>query len=194
MLDVPGCCDSHRLPKAVAVVKRTPDHCAGQTRLQKIGLPGAPGHDVVDLEGHADTQQQRQCNDVGEIQRHADQDTNLQRHDACEQQRDERQQHIAEPPQNDPQQDGNRDQRVESGLQECPDDGPARFKDGNRPAGCIRIDGEHGARERPQHLGVVGIAFRGDFDACAPVRRDPLAFERVRQIVFCNPLRAHEAA
>ena len=124
MLDVPGSLRQPQAPEGRCRGQGTPDHCTGQTRLQQIRPPGAPGHDVVDLERHADAQQQRQRDDVGEIQRHADQDTNLQRHDACEQQRDERQQHIAEPPQNDPQQDGDRDQRVESGLQECPDDGP----------------------------------------------------------------------
>ena len=52
------------------------------------------------------------------------------------------------------------DQRVDAGLDEGRDHGVAGLQDRDRAADRVRVDGQHGAREIAQHLGVVGIAFR----------------------------------
>ena len=44
----------------------------------------------------------------------------------------------------------------------------AGFQDRDRPAAGVRLDREHGARELPQRLVVVGIAFRTDLDPGRP--------------------------
>ena len=89
--------------------------------------------------------------------------------------RHQRQQHIAEPPQNDPKQNRDRNERVKPRFEECPDDRAARFKDRNRTAGGVWINGKDRARERPQYFCVVGIAFWRNFNASAPVAAPPTA-------------------
>ena len=118
MLDVPGWLENHRLPKAVAVVSALKKTARVRLVCRRLRLPGAPRHDVVDLERDADAEQQRQRDDVGEVERQADQHAGLQRDHAGEQQRDQRQQNVADPPQHDPQQDRDREQRPEAGLDE----------------------------------------------------------------------------
>ena len=55
----------------------------------------APIHHEIDVEGHADPQQERQGDDVGEIKRQADQDRRRQRQQSRQQQRRERHQNVA---------------------------------------------------------------------------------------------------
>ena len=49
--------------------ERAEDHGASEARRQELRLSLAPCHDVVDLEGDADAEQQRQRDDIGEIER-----------------------------------------------------------------------------------------------------------------------------
>ena len=183
MLDVPGMA---RKPQAAERGRRgagAEDHRAGEPRLQQVGLPLAPRHDVVDLERDADAEQQRQRDDVGEIQRQADQHADFQRDDAGEQQRHQRQQHVAEPAQRDPQQDRDRDQRAGAGLDEGADDRAARLEDRDRPADRGRA---RRAARRARNCAAPccrWIAARRDLDTRLPVRRHPLADELRRQVV-----------
>ena len=52
--------------------------------------------------------------------------------------------------------------------------GVAGFEDRDRPAGRVRLDRQHGAREIAQRLVVVRIALRQHLDARAAVRRQPV--------------------
>src|SRR5207249_8335576 len=45
---------------------------ARQRRLQQVGSARAPRHDIVDLEGDADAEQQRHRDDVGKVERQPD--------------------------------------------------------------------------------------------------------------------------
>ena len=163
--------------------QRAPDHGARQARLQQVGLPGPPRHDVVDLERDADAEQQRQRDDVGEIQRHPDQHANLERDEAGQQQRHERQQHVAEAPQHDPQQDRDRNQRKDAGVDEGLHDGLAGLQDRHRRADRIRELRLDGAREVAQRFVVVGIALRRRLDPHAPVGGDPLPQHGLGQVL-----------
>jgi hypothetical protein len=86
---------------------RTEDDGTRKARLEQAGLAGSPGHDVVDLECHADAEQQRQGDDVCEIELQSDHDADFERYDAGQQERQERHEDIAEPPQCDPKHDRN---------------------------------------------------------------------------------------
>jgi hypothetical protein len=72
MLDVPGSLEKYRLPKAVAVVQALNVTARVSTDCNNLGLPLAPGHDVINLESHADAEQERQCDDIGEVERQID--------------------------------------------------------------------------------------------------------------------------
>ena len=159
MLDVPGWLESHRLPKAVAVVSALKMIARVRLDCSSLRAARAPRHDVIDLERDADAEQQRQRDDVGEIERHIEQHAQLERQKAREQQRHERQQHVAEAAQGDPEQDRDREQRPESGLDEGIDDGVAGFLKGDGRAGRVGRDREHGLCELAQDLVVVRIAF-----------------------------------
>lgn len=56
------------LPKATALVSPL-NTTARQRRLQQPGLPGAPRHDIINLEGDTDAQQKRKRDDIGEVDR-----------------------------------------------------------------------------------------------------------------------------
>ena len=94
MLDVPGWWENHRLPKAVAVVQALKKNGSRQARLQKLGLSRPPRHDVVDFEGDAHAQKQRQRNDVGEIQLQSDRHADFERDDDGDQERHKGQRDI----------------------------------------------------------------------------------------------------
>ena len=164
--------------------QRAPDHGPRQARLQQVGLPGPPRHDVVDLEGDADAEQQRQRDDVGEIQRHPDQHADLERHEAGEQQRHQRQQHVAETPQHDPQQDRDRHQREDAGVDEGPHDRLAGLQDRDRRADRFRKLRLDGARKAAQRFVVVGIALRRRLDPHAAVGGDPLVLQPAGQVLL----------
>ena len=72
MLDMPGIARRPHATERNRVGHGAEYHRSGQSRLQQAGLPGAPCHDVVDLERDADAEQQRERDDVGEIEREAD--------------------------------------------------------------------------------------------------------------------------
>ena len=137
----------------------------------KFGLPLTPRHDVIDLEGDADAQQQRQRDDIGEIERHADQDHDLHRHHAREQ----------------PAGPASAPRRAASGA---PAAGSRRWRpSASAPASRkaptmvspasstetgprigVRLDLQHGPREHTQLVGIAGIVLGRDRDARAAVR------------------------
>ena len=53
---------------------------------EQASLPGAPSHDVINLECDADTEEQRQRYDVGKIERQTVEDADLERYRPGEQQ------------------------------------------------------------------------------------------------------------
>ena len=66
MLDVPGWLESQRLANAVAVVMALNSTARVSEEASRLVSPFPPGQHVIDLEGDADAEQQRQRNDVGE--------------------------------------------------------------------------------------------------------------------------------
>ena len=94
----------------------------------------------------------------------------FQRDDAGDEQRNERQQDVADPPQRDPQEHGDRQQRIGARLDESGDDGGARLQDRDRPLGRVRRDRLHGVGEGAQNRIVVLIAGRRDHDAGVAIR------------------------
>ena len=128
------------------MVERAEQHGAGQGRLQQVGVAVAPGHDVVDLEGHADAEQQRQRDDVGEIEWLADQHHDFQRHGAGDQQRQQGQQYVAEAPQGDPQDQRDRHHRQAPASMKAQTTVRSPLGQRDRRAGRLRRRGEHGVR------------------------------------------------
>ena len=112
MLAVPGWLDSHRLPKAVPVVSALKKIARVRLDASMSLDAGTPGDHVIDVERDADAEHQRHRDDVGEVQRQADQIGRLQGHDAGEHQRPERQQHVLQPPQRDPEDERDGDERT----------------------------------------------------------------------------------
>ena len=104
MLDVPGWFDSHRLPKAVAVVIALKKTARVRLDCKRFVVPAAPGHHEIDLERHAEAEQQRQRDDIGEVERHGSRHREFQRHEPGEQQRNERQQNVGHAAQDEEQQ------------------------------------------------------------------------------------------
>ena len=72
MLAVPGWRDRASEPNAVLVVSAENITARAVAEPRKRRDAAAPVHDEIDVERHADAEQQRQGDDVGEIQAHAD--------------------------------------------------------------------------------------------------------------------------
>src|SRR5262249_61451881 len=93
--------------------------------------------------------------------------------DAGNQQRYEGEQDIAEAAQHDPEQDGDRGERPETGLEEGADHRAAGLENGDRAADRVGLDALNRARELAQGFVVVGIALRQDLDLETTVLGDP---------------------
>ena len=83
---------------------------ARQARLQEVRFPRAPRNDVVDLEGDADAEKKRQCDDVGEIELQPDEHADLEGDDDGNEQGYQRQGNIHPAAQGDKQDQRNQHQ------------------------------------------------------------------------------------
>ena len=156
---------------------RAEDHCPAQRRLHQRGAATTPGHDVVDLEGDTDAEQQRQRDDVGEVQRQIEDHAELQRHHCRQQQWHQRQEHVGDAAQRYPQQQGDRRQREDPGFDKGAHGRVAGFVKQHRRPRRLRLDRDDRADEIAQHRSVIGIALGQDLDARPAVRSQPLTFE-----------------
>ncbi len=119
-----------------------------------------PGHDVVDLEGNADSEKKRQRYNVCKVGWKPSDHHDFECKQTGDEQRNEREQHVADPPQGDIEQSCDRKQCQGSGFGEGAGDDAAGFIVVDRGAAGRRSSGQHGASEAAQHVGVIGIASR----------------------------------
>src|SRR5258708_5227624 len=136
-----------------------------QARVQRVRPAQPPRRYIVNLESHADAEQQRQRDDVSEVERHLDQHANFQRHRARYQQRYQRQQHVGYSPQRQPEQKTDHDERVNAGLDEGPDNEIAGLEDRYRSADRGWFGGQNRGGKFAQRVIVVRIAARQRLDA-----------------------------
>ena len=156
-------------------------HGARERGGEQARLAATPGEHVIDLEGDADAEQQRQRNDVGEVEREPEQNGELQGDDAGEQQRHERDENVGDPAQGEEQGQRDEEKGERAGLKEGAHDGLGRFLDEDRRARCIRRHLEHGRRKAPHRLVVVLIAFRPHLDPRLAVLADPIVAQILGQ-------------
>ena len=154
---------------------RAEDNGARQRRLHERGSAAPPRHDVVDLECDADAEQQRQRDDVREIERQVEDDAEFERHHSREQQRHQRHQHIGDAPQGNPQQQRDRREREDAGLDKGAHDRVAGLVEHRRGARRIGLDREHGRHKFAQYRGVFGIALWQDLHPRPAIGRNPIA-------------------
>ncbi len=135
---VPGSGESARLPNAAIVVSALNRTARAVPDCRVIGLSGAPIHHEIDIERHADPEQQRQGDDVGVVKRLSDDNRRRQGQHRGQQQRRDDQRYIAHPPQYDCKQHDDREKGNDTGLQKGRTDQPPGFLHVHRRAGRVR--------------------------------------------------------
>ena len=167
----------------------TEHHGSGQSGLQQVGFSCAPGHDVIDFEGHAHPKQQWERDDVGKIQMQSDKHRKFECQDSCQNKRDERQQHVSQPAQCEPQKQSDRSQRQAAGLDKRVNDGISRFQKGNWGSDCGGHLCENHGGKSAQICDIVGIPIRKNLDPRTAIRGEPIPGKTGRQVFQCDPFR-----
>jgi hypothetical protein len=178
---VPGWVESQSAPKAQAVVSALKTTARIRLDFNIAVSPRRQAITKIDVEGHANAEQQRQGDDVGEVERQVEGSAGREGQQAAQQDRQDGQHHVAEPAQHHRQEQDNGDEGIESCLQESVDDAVARGLRIDRCAGRIGRNPLHGGRKASQEV-VVVPAFGGrHLNAGAPILGHPIGDQIARQ-------------
>ena len=154
--------------------QRGEQHRPGGGGAQEACSAGAAVQHEIDVERHADAEQQRQRHDIGEVERQRQQHRHRHRQQRRGQQRPHHQRHIARPAHDYQEQNCDRHHGPDRRGAERANNGGCRFGDGDRRAARPGGDAAHLFNKAMQPRRVPALRLGAHLHAHAPILHAPI--------------------